>query len=81
MNISDFAWSSEDGGLHFDMPRLLAHLGVADNALNRAELSTILVSLMAALAPEAKCFVTLDVGGCQLKTPLAEDGFPRVDDN
>ena len=81
MKLSDFAWSSEDGGLHFDMPGLLAHLGVADNAINRAELTTILVSLMAEIAPEAQCFVTLDVGGCQLNTPLEEDGFPRVQDN
>ena len=46
-------WEGLDGGLHFSIPDILAHLCIADTPENRDELNAIAKAEVAKRAPQA----------------------------
>lgn len=47
-------WEDMDGGLHFSLPDILAHLKLPDTPENRAQFTEVLREMMAKVNPQAK---------------------------
>jgi hypothetical protein len=52
--LTDYAWTEEDGSLHFDIPKMLKHLGVADTIENRERASRQALEFLLKECPDAK---------------------------
>jgi hypothetical protein len=47
-------WEDQEGGLHFSLPDILAHLGLADTPENQAMAEQVLRELLAKDSPQTK---------------------------